>query len=168
LRAADQPLDWNGEASYLFRQASGIICLVEDFADSRLVLKSLLENRGYRVIDFEDAESASSEIPNRNPDVAIIDICLPGKSGLELAAELRQSPATRNIFLIALTACGQRADIEQIYAAGFDRHLVKPSGFGDLCRLIEGRSRLERPVAEDCTCPRAVASSSPRAGSLPS
>ena len=68
------------------------------------------------------------------PDVALVDIGLPGIDGYEVARRLRADPATARIRLIALTGYGLAEDQRRVLDAGFDLHLVKPV---DLHRLLE-------------------------------
>jgi CheY-like chemotaxis protein len=63
---------------------------------------------------------------SRRPDVAIIDIGLPGINGYEVARRLRALPMSGSIALIALTGYGQDEDRRRALQSGFDRHLVKP------------------------------------------
>ena len=88
---------------------------------------------------FEDGESAASALDDMNFDIAIVDIGLPGKSGLELAHEIRQTKHLNRALLIALTGYNRPADRKRINAAGFDVHVVKPADFGQLCETIAAK-----------------------------
>lgn len=112
------------------------VCLVEDIADSRIALKILLEHRGYDVFEFADAESALQRIPDIQPDAAIIDIGLPGQSGLVVAEELRNRYELKDMLMVALTGYGQEADCREIAAVGFDHHLIKPAGIRKVCQVL--------------------------------
>ena len=61
------------------------------------------------------------------PEVAVLDIGLPGMNGYELAARLRAHPNGKNCYLIALTGYGTAGDVAQAREAGFGKHLVKPA-----------------------------------------
>ncbi|MEO6325615.1 MAG: response regulator [Thermoanaerobaculia bacterium] len=113
------------------------ILLIEDDADSRESLRALLELQGHRV---EEAWTGPQGIEKANavrPDVAVIDIGLPGMDGNEVARQLR-SVGDRSIFLIALTGYSQQKEKKLAIAAGFDAHLIKPLNFDELNRIIEG------------------------------
>ena len=112
------------------------VVLVEDNDDARFVIAKQLSIQGIEVMEFAEGESASSTIPMICPDVAIIDIGLPGKSGLELAEEFRKDPNLGGMLLIALTGYGQQSDRDVIINAGFDLHLVKPVGISDIMQAI--------------------------------
>jgi two-component system CheB/CheR fusion protein len=70
------------------------------------------------------------------PAVAIVDIGLPGIDGLELARRVRADAKNPNLYLIALTGYGQRADRVLALEAGFNEHVVKPVDFAQLERLL--------------------------------
>ena len=112
------------------------LAFVEDNEDTRLVMTYLLKKRGIEVCQFADGESASVGIPKFQPDVAIIDLGLPGKTGYELAEEIRGNADLNHIVLIALSGYGQEADQLKSTAAGFDDHAVKPTQVDALCEMI--------------------------------
>jgi two-component system CheB/CheR fusion protein len=112
------------------------LLLVEDNSDARTTLSQLLKQRGFEVSEFTDGESAVNELPSLQFDVAIIDIGLPGKNGLELATKIRESRHLKNSVLIAMTGYNQMTDRQLATAAGFDTHLVKPTNFAVLCETI--------------------------------
>ena len=78
------------------------------------------------------------------PDVAVIDIGLPGMDGYELARRIRSGPTGRDVTLIALTGYGFPEDRERSRAAGFDRHLVKPAAPEDLKQELTNVSQSPR------------------------
>ena len=67
----------------------------------------------------------------------LLDIGLPGLTGLEVATRIRQLPALKNIVLAAMTGYGQEKDRERSRQAGFDYHLVKPADFAELQKILE-------------------------------
>ncbi len=102
------------------------IVLVEDIDDNREMLQSILELDGHEVIAAMDGEAGCDAISSHKPDVALIDIGLPGMNGYEVARQIRQDPTCNQVRLIALTGYGQSTDIANAMAAGFNAHLVKP------------------------------------------
>ena len=120
------------------------LALVEDNEDTRLVLAHLLKQRGIEVRQFIDGESASIGIPEFRPDVAVIDLGLPGKTGFELADEIRQNEELSHMVLIALSGYGENADQLKSRAAGFDDHAVKPTRVETLCELIASHLNCNR------------------------
>jgi CheY-like chemotaxis protein len=118
------------------------ILLVEDDADTREALKTLLELSGHHVeVAADGGEAVAHAIANR-PDVALVDIGLPEIDGNEVARRIRASLGASGIFLVALTGYGGDADEELARAAGFDAHFTKPVELSRLDRLLRTSGRL--------------------------
>lgn len=94
-----------------------------DFADS---IALLLRGMGNAVTVVHDGESALRVALEIAPQVAFLDIGLPGRNGYDLARALRAEPATVGAMLVAVTGWGQEKDKQLAREAGFDAHLVKP------------------------------------------
>jgi CheY-like chemotaxis protein len=118
------------------------ILLVEDDADTREALKTLLELSGHHVEVAADGGAAVAHAIASRPDVALVDIGLPEIDGNEVARRIRASLGASGIFLIALTGYGGDADEEMARAAGFDAHFTKPVELSRLDRLLRSSSRL--------------------------
>jgi signal transduction histidine kinase/ActR/RegA family two-component response regulator len=101
------------------------ILVIEDNADSREMLRSMLELEGHRVDVAEDGSAGLEAARSARPDVAMIDIGLPGLDGYEVGRRIR-SELGSSVMLIALTGYGQAEDRRRSERAGFDVHLVKP------------------------------------------
>ena len=114
------------------------ILLVDDSADAALALSMLLEALGHQVRTEHDGPRALASIDAFRPDVVVLDIGLPGMSGLEVAREMRQREATRDALLLALTGWGSDADRQDALDAGFDLHLTKPVTIADLEAALAG------------------------------
>lgn len=114
------------------------LVLVEDNPDSRQMLKMLLERDGYQVEVAEDGAAGLETIERERPDVAILDIGLPGLDGYEVARRVRQKHDRQQIYLIALTGYGQESDRQAVRAAGFDSHLIKPPRREELLQTLQG------------------------------
>ncbi|MCD2518677.1 response regulator [Massilia sp. G4R7] len=96
----------------------------------------LLDAYGYQPL-VEFAPLAALERARRErPRACVLDIGLPEMDGRELARRLRADPATAGAMLVAVTGYGQDSDRQQIMAAGFDHHLVKPVDLGQLERIL--------------------------------
>lgn len=111
------------------------ILIVEDNADARDALRVLLELDGHAVEAAEDGHAALDLVRAKDPDVALVDIGLPGMDGFEVARRLRELDARRPV-LIALTGYGQPEDRRRATEAGFDGLLVKPVDPGALSGLL--------------------------------
>ena len=102
------------------------ILLIEDNDDGREMMATLLESFGFPVLQARDGLEGVRIAAAQRPDVALVDIGLPGIDGYEVARRLRADPQTREIRLIALTGYGLADDQRRVLDAGFDLHLVKP------------------------------------------
>jgi len=102
------------------------VLVVDDNVDAAVMLAMLLESAGHEVLVEHGAQAALARAPRARPQVCLLDIGLPEMDGKELARRLRANPATAHAVLVAVTGYGQEADRQQIMAAGFDHHLVKP------------------------------------------
>ena len=112
------------------------IVIVEDNSDSREMLTMLLKLDGYDVTAAPDGVRGFQEIAERRPDVAIVDIGLPGMDGYQVARKVRAELDRVPIRLVALTGYGRSIDTEQVLAAGFDEHLIKPVDPRELIRVL--------------------------------
>ncbi|HEV7557985.1 MAG TPA: response regulator [Kofleriaceae bacterium] len=101
--------------------------VVDDDADMRELLAELLRAHGHDVTTASHGNDGLVLIREHRPDVALVDLALPGMDGLALARSLRDSSPDIMTRLIALTGSGQPTDFERTRAAGFDAHLVKPA-----------------------------------------
>src|ERR1044071_294173 len=82
------------------------ILLVEDFDDTRLMMKMWLEKRGYRVIEAETGEQAINLAQSEAPDLIIMDVMMPGMNGLDATQRIRQYQALRRTPIVAVSAYG--------------------------------------------------------------
>ena len=102
------------------------VLIVEDGADARESLRLLLEHAGHVVEIAEDGPTGLAKLQAFHPEVALIDIGLPGLDGYALARLARGQPETAGIRLVAVTGYGQAGDRQRALAAGFDQHVTKP------------------------------------------
>jgi signal transduction histidine kinase len=113
------------------------LVLADDNVDFTASLAALLASMGHRVRVANDGNDALRVVAAAPPDIALLDIGMPGLDGYELARRLRADPATRLVRLVAITGWGQATDREAANLAGFDRHLVKPVDAAELLRVLE-------------------------------
>jgi CheY-like chemotaxis protein len=120
------------------------ILIVEDNADAREALRVLLELEGHTVEAAAEGRKAIELARAKDPDIALVDIGLPGLDGYEVARQLRTPPRRRPV-LIALTGYGQAEDRQRAADAGFDDVIVKPVDPSTLTTLL---ATLEIPDRE--------------------
>src|SRR5690606_6397238 len=101
------------------------ILVADDNRDAAATLATLLELDGHTVQTAHDGPTALEAALERRPNVALLDIGMPGLDGYELAERLRALPG-EPLRLIALTGWGQEEDKRRARGAGFDEHLTKP------------------------------------------
>jgi CheY-like chemotaxis protein len=114
------------------------IVLVEDQDDAREMLELLLRADGHQVSSAADGRAGLELIAQERPDVALVDIGLPGLDGFAVARAVRER-SLEEVFLVALTGYGTREDVEATREAGFDAHLTKPARPEALRTVLEGR-----------------------------
>jgi CheY-like chemotaxis protein len=102
------------------------ILVIEDNDDAREMLTALLTLERHAVYMASDGPGGVDAALRLRPDVALIDIGLPGLDGYEVARRIRAAAPAHAIKLVALTGYGQGGDVLRAREAGFDLHLVKP------------------------------------------
>jgi CheY-like chemotaxis protein/anti-sigma regulatory factor (Ser/Thr protein kinase) len=117
------------------------ILIVEDNDDAREMLRTLLELRRHTVREAIDGPSGLEAALQFQPDVALIDVGLPGLNGYEVARHLRASEGGKRMRLIALTGYGLPTDALRAREAGFDAHLVKPVHPDHLAEILRTEPR---------------------------
>ena len=113
------------------------ILVVEDNDDARETLRCLLELEGHEVHEASDGASAVERALRLQPDVALVDIGLPGFDGYEVAQRVRSSSMGRKIRMVAVTGYGQAEDYRRTADAGFEAHLVKPVDPERLAEILD-------------------------------
>ena len=113
------------------------VLVVDDNRDAADTLLSLLEQTGAPVKVAYNGPDALNLVESFAPDVVVLDLGMPGMSGLDVARQIRKRPGSPPM-LIALTGWGQSADRELTRVAGFKHHLTKPVDFAELHALLAG------------------------------
>jgi two-component system, cell cycle response regulator DivK len=102
------------------------ILIAEDKATSRELLRTVLQLQGYSVEEAEDGEEALRKITENPPDLVLMDLQMPARSGYEVVSELRKDPRLASVPVVAVTASAMQGDRERALAAGFTSYLTKP------------------------------------------
>ena len=137
LPRADAPARTPAKPARPAQAARRRIVLVDDQADTRAMLRELLAGAGHEVITAANGPDGLEALAQAKPDVALLDIGLPGMDGYELARRARAAQGGRPLFLVAITGYGRADDREMALEAGFDAHLTKPFTFDSLMEAID-------------------------------
>ena len=117
--------------------ANKLILIVEDDANSRKLVRDVLQVKGYRTIESETAEEGIRLAKEQQPALILMDIQLPGISGIDALQVLRADPDTKAIPVIAVTASVMTAQQENVLEAGFDGFERKPISIAALLKKIQ-------------------------------
>ncbi|HXT57288.1 MAG TPA: ATP-binding protein [Pirellulales bacterium] len=112
------------------------VLVVDDNRDVAQTLAALLKHSGHQVELAHDGPAAIAQAANCRPDLALVDIGLPGMDGYQVAREMRGRSELQGVILAAMTGYGQEEHRRQSEAAGFDHHLVKPLQLTTLLALL--------------------------------
>ena len=120
-----------------------LILIIEDNEKNMKLVRDVLQVKGYETLEAGTAEDGIRLALERNPDLVLMDIQLPGMNGIDALAVLRGNPATVRIPVVAVTASVMQQDRKQITEAGFDGYVGKPINlreFLDAVRLMLERN----------------------------
>ncbi|GAA2625513.1 response regulator transcription factor [Paractinoplanes durhamensis] len=114
-----------------------VVLVADDDADIRDLVAFKLEQAGFEVIAVEDGQTALEQARSRQPTLAVLDVSMPGLSGIDVCRMLRADPATAGILIIMLTARVQEQDVEGGFSAGADDYVTKPFSPRELVSRIQ-------------------------------
>ena len=133
--------------------ANKIILLVEDdFMNMRLA-QHILELEGYTVLKAATANEALTQIESTLPDLILMDAQLPDMDGMTVVRILRENTITRDVTILALTACAMKGDRERMLRMGCDGYISKPINVQDFTDTVR-RFLVQKPKREneESTC----------------
>lgn len=100
--------------------------MIEDHEDNRRILRDLLTNAGYEVIEVATGEDGVASAETNRPDLILMDIQLPGLDGYEATRRIKANPVLQHIPVIAVTSYGLSGDDTKAFKAGCDAYVAKP------------------------------------------
>jgi len=118
------------------------VVVVDDEPDIRSLVHDILTGVGYEVFTAATGEEGLGKIINLNPDLVVLDVVLPGLSGLEVCRLVKSKPSLSSIRILVLTALARDVDRKLIESAGADGFLRKPFSIGDLLSKTDEVLRL--------------------------
>ncbi len=114
-----------------------LFLLVEDFEDSRFMMRRLLEMAGYAVIEASDGEQAVALAISEQPELILMDLSLPKLDGLAATRQIRQFKEARNTPIVAISAHDSPESRTEALAAGCDEYVTKPIDFDQLGEVLK-------------------------------
>jgi PAS domain S-box-containing protein len=120
------------------------VVVVEDNDDARDLITAWLEMSGHSVQGAADGQSGLELALTMRPDVALVDIGLPGIDGYEVAKNLRAAEGGASVYLVAVTGYGRPEDKARALDAGFDAYVVKPIDKVALAKVLDPKNVAER------------------------
>ena len=128
-----------------------LVMVIEDEKEIRDLVRYNLERAGFRVAAIADGEEGIRRVFAARPDALVLDLMLPGRSGLEVLRELRDEPMTRDLPVVVLTARAAEMDKLLGFEHGADDYLTKPFSPRELVARVQALLRRARPVPADAT-----------------
>jgi CheY-like chemotaxis protein len=102
------------------------VLIADDESSMRLLVHTTIESDEYEVVEASDGDEAWAFIKEHKPQLVLLDVQMPGRTGLEVLASIRSDPSLKDTRVILLTAKALAADVEAGMAAGADFYLTKP------------------------------------------
>jgi two-component system, cell cycle response regulator DivK len=125
------------------------VLIAEDNPVNRELLRELLENRGYAVLEACNGEEALAVVEQARPDILLLDIGMPVLDGFGTIKKIRENLGFKSLPVLAVTAYAMQGDQEKILNSGFDGYLSKPvnsqSLTKELDRLLHERAHQDVP-----------------------
>ena len=121
--------------------SSRTIVFVDAHDDFRDITTLLMRAHGHHVLEASDGITGLELIEQHRPNVALVDLYLPGMSGCEIAKRVRAQTALDGMILVCMSSSSARGDVERAIAAGFDFYRVKTTGMEGLEDAIRGSKR---------------------------
>jgi two-component system phosphate regulon response regulator PhoB len=123
------------------------ILIADDEAPLRALVRATLDTGRLRILEAVDGEEALTLTRTEQPDLILLDWSMPGRTGLDVARELRRDPATAEIPIVMLTARTTAFDHDAADAVGVDAYMTKPFSPRALLDLVRGRFGAESLLA---------------------
>ncbi|HEV1997334.1 MAG TPA: response regulator [Candidatus Dormibacteraeota bacterium] len=119
-----------------------LVCIVEDYADNRVLVTALLNSAGMEVTAAEDGEAMTRVLEGGAvPDLFLLDLSLPGEDGPTLMRRLKSDPRWLDRPVVALTAHAMEGDEAKALGQGFDGYITKPIDIGTFAETVKAYMR---------------------------
>ena len=114
-----------------------LFLVVEDFEDSRFMMRRLLEMAGYNVLEASDGEQAVKIAVEARPVLILMDLSLPKLDGLAATRQIRQKKGLQAVPIVAVSAHDSPESRTEALAAGCDEYVTKPIDFDHLTKVLQ-------------------------------
>ena len=119
------------------KRAKKVFLVVEDFEDSRFMMRRLLEMAGYNVLEASDGEQAVKMAVEARPVLILMDLSLPKLDGLAATRQIRQKKGLKAVPIVAVSAHDSPESRTEALQAGCDEYVTKPIDFDHLTKLLQ-------------------------------
>lgn len=113
------------------------VLVADDDRDIRDLVAFKLQSAGYTVLTAADGDAALAQVLEHRPDLAVLDVMMPGRSGRQVLQEVRSHDEVGATRVILLTAKAQEADVESGFSLGADDYVVKPFSPRELLSRVQ-------------------------------
>ncbi|WP_136441024.1 response regulator transcription factor [Pacificoceanicola onchidii] len=124
---------------------AGHVLLIEDEPNIIEAIRFILSRDGWQVDTHSNGSDAVEAVQRKTPDVLILDVMLPGRSGFDILRELRDNPETAALPVLMLTARGQSKDRELAERAGVNRFMTKPFSNAEVLEAVRALGPAHQP-----------------------
>ena len=115
---------------------SGRILIADDEPNILISLEYLMKRQGYEVLVARDGQEALDQLRAHRPQLVLLDVMMPRKSGFEVCSELRADEAIRDTLVLMLTAKGRDTDVAKGLGVGADAYMTKPFSTKELAAKV--------------------------------
>src|SRR5436190_13337707 len=119
------------------KRAKKFFLVVEDFEDSRFMMRRLLEMAGYNVLEASDGEQAVTMAVEAKPVLILMDLSLPKLDGLAATRKIRQKKGLKRVPIVAVSAHDSPESRTEALEAGCDEYVTKPIDFDNLHAILQ-------------------------------
>lgn len=112
------------------------ILIADDEQNIVISLEFLMKREGFVVLIAQDGEEAADKIRSERPDLVLLDVMMPKKSGFEVCQEVRSDPALQDVRILMLTAKGRDTEVAKGLALGADAYMTKPFSTKELVAKV--------------------------------
>jgi two-component system cell cycle response regulator DivK len=117
-------------------KTSQTIMVVEDYDDTRVLLRQMLESKGYRVVEAINGQEAVDLTQREHPDLILMDLDLPILDGIAATQHIRRQSEMKQVPIVAITAYPMSYTHVKAFAKGCNEYLAKPIDFAELEELL--------------------------------